>query len=131
MSDLLTLTEAATCAGVDASTLRHAIRDNRLAAIKRGRDWFVDRAEIERYMDERQPWHGIPPVPVYWIATYPYHWIVPDDDGALWLVPNIPGGWRGRSRYHPGMHQGLEPVNDATARLMARHIGRALSTDGP
>lgn len=53
--DRLSLADAATLAGVDASTLRHAIRDERLTAEKVGRDWLIDRSEIERYMRERKP----------------------------------------------------------------------------
>lgn len=58
MTATLTLTEAAQRAGVDPSALRHAIRLGTLTAIKRGRDWFVEPAEIERYIRERRTWRG-------------------------------------------------------------------------
>ena len=58
MAAALTLTEAAQRAGVDPSALRHAIRLGTLTATKRGRDWFVESAEIERYIRERKTWRG-------------------------------------------------------------------------
>lgn len=55
--ELLTLTEAAERAGVTPGALRLAIRDERLAAVKRGRDWFVTAAELDRYISQRRTWH--------------------------------------------------------------------------
>lgn len=52
----VTLAEAALIAGVDASALRHAIADERLAATRIGRDWRVARAELDRYIAERRTW---------------------------------------------------------------------------
>ena len=51
---ILTLKQAAERAGIDPSTLRHAIRDERLQAVKFGRDWAVTENEIIRYMVSRK-----------------------------------------------------------------------------
>lgn len=56
--DDLTLIEAARLAGVNPASLRHAIRDERLSAVKRGRDWFVASEEIARYIRERRTWQA-------------------------------------------------------------------------
>ncbi len=53
-SDLLTLPEAAKLAGLAAVTLRVQVHNGRLKAVKRGRDWWVTRRELERYMAEHQ-----------------------------------------------------------------------------
>ena len=53
---MLTLTEAAALAGTDPSALRHAIREGRLTATKRGASWLVGRDELERYLHERRTW---------------------------------------------------------------------------
>src|SRR5262245_21065267 len=45
----VSLADAATMLGLKPSTLRHQIKNGRLAARKVGRDWLVDRAEVERY----------------------------------------------------------------------------------
>lgn len=58
MPELLTLTQAAALAGVNPSSLRHAIRQQRLSAIKPGHDWLVEHAEIERYIRERRTWRS-------------------------------------------------------------------------
>lgn len=48
----MTLTEAAAALGVAASTLRNQIHQGALRATKRGRDWWVTKAEVERYRRE-------------------------------------------------------------------------------
>jgi hypothetical protein len=53
-ANLLTLAAAAKRIGVDASTLRWQIRHKRLAAVKFGRDWYVDPTEADRYRDENR-----------------------------------------------------------------------------
>ena len=45
----MTLPEAAAYLGVTAATLRQQIANRRLAATKRGRDWWVTDREVERY----------------------------------------------------------------------------------
>jgi excisionase family DNA binding protein len=45
----MTLREAAEILGLAPSTLRVQIRNGKLAAVKRGRDWDVAPAELERY----------------------------------------------------------------------------------
>jgi len=52
------LPEAARQLGVQPSTLRHQIRAGKLAATKRGRDWYVSADEIERYRIESQSRKG-------------------------------------------------------------------------
>lgn len=45
----MTLNDAAEQLGIDASTLRHQIRNGRLKATKMGPVWTVTSAEVERY----------------------------------------------------------------------------------
>ena len=45
----MTLIEAAAILGVTAATLRQQIANGKLRALKRGRDWWVTRREVERY----------------------------------------------------------------------------------
>lgn len=47
--ELLTLREAADLLAVRPDTLRAQIHRGRLTASKLGRDWVVDRGELERY----------------------------------------------------------------------------------
>lgn len=54
MGTLLALGAAAELAGILPDSLRQAINDGRLAGMKLGRDWFVDRSELERYIRERR-----------------------------------------------------------------------------
>lgn len=50
----MTLTEAAAALGVSPSTLRWQIRNGKLRAVKRGRDWWVTKQEVERYREEHK-----------------------------------------------------------------------------
>jgi excisionase family DNA binding protein len=43
------LPQAAALLGVTAATLRQQIANGKLRAVKRGRDWWVTRGEVERY----------------------------------------------------------------------------------
>lgn len=45
----MTTQEAATFLGLSAATLRQQIANGSLRATKRGRDWWLRRAELERY----------------------------------------------------------------------------------
>jgi excisionase family DNA binding protein len=45
----VTLTDAAALLGVTAATLRQQIANGSLRAVKRGRDWWVTKGEVERY----------------------------------------------------------------------------------
>ena len=45
----MTLKEAAAILGVTPDTLRQQIAAGRLKAVKRGRDWWVTKGEVERY----------------------------------------------------------------------------------
>ena len=49
-----TIPEAAKILGLAETTLRHQIKNGRLAARKVGRDWCVSPAEIERYRREHR-----------------------------------------------------------------------------
>lgn len=51
--ELLTLTEAARESGLSSNTLRTQIRNGRLAAVKRGRDWLVDVTALWNYLESR------------------------------------------------------------------------------
>jgi len=46
------LAEAAVLLDLTTSTLRHQIRNGRLKAQRRGRDWWVTPAEVARYKAE-------------------------------------------------------------------------------
>jgi excisionase family DNA binding protein len=48
----VTLTEAGRLLGVSPDTLRSQIRHGALRATKKGRDWHVTPAEVERYRVE-------------------------------------------------------------------------------
>jgi excisionase family DNA binding protein len=48
------LAEAASLLGVSHATLRAQVHRDRLKATKVGRDWLVDRREIDRYRREVQ-----------------------------------------------------------------------------
>jgi excisionase family DNA binding protein len=50
----MTLLEAAAVLGLSPSTLRHQIRNAKLTATKRGRDWWIESAEVERYAHENR-----------------------------------------------------------------------------
>lgn len=46
--------QAAAALDITAATVRQAIGDGRLRATKRGRDWWIDPAEVVRYGRERR-----------------------------------------------------------------------------
>ncbi len=48
--ELLTVTQAAGIAGVNSSTLRHAIKNGHLSASKVGSVWIVTRENLNRWM---------------------------------------------------------------------------------
>lgn len=120
-TDLLSLTEAAKVAGVNPASLRHAIRDGRLAATKAGAYWVVNQAEIDRYISERSPGYPRTGTTLYYLESLPNEWVV-EHGGEIWLVPNIPNGWNKRRPYR-GHRTGLEPVAEQTARLMMTTCG--------
>lgn len=51
---MLTLTEAATLLGLSPITLRIQVRNGKLKAVKRGRDWHVSQKEVDRYGRENR-----------------------------------------------------------------------------
>ena len=51
--ELMTLREAAERCGLSPTTLRVLIRNGRLNAVKRGRDWFTTVAYLEAYLASR------------------------------------------------------------------------------
>jgi excisionase family DNA binding protein len=50
----MTLVEAAALLGVTAATLRQQIANGKLRAVKRGRDWWVTRREVDRYQRDNR-----------------------------------------------------------------------------
>jgi excisionase family DNA binding protein len=50
----MTLPEAAQALGLAPSTLRHQIKNGKLAARKVSRDWYVTAEEVARYRAENQ-----------------------------------------------------------------------------
>jgi excisionase family DNA binding protein len=60
-AESFTLAEAARESGLSATTLRTVIRNNRLPANKRGRDWYVDATDLLNYLESRDN-RGRPPV---------------------------------------------------------------------
>ena len=50
----VTLSEAARDLGLAPNTLRHQIRNRKLAARKVGKDWYVTPEEVARYRRESQ-----------------------------------------------------------------------------
>lgn len=50
----MTLTEAAAIIGTTPDNLRGAIKRGSLKATKFGRDWLVERSEVERYARENR-----------------------------------------------------------------------------
>jgi excisionase family DNA binding protein len=50
----VSLADAAKDLGVAQSTLRHQIKNRKLAASKIGRGWFVQPHEVERYRSEHR-----------------------------------------------------------------------------
>jgi excisionase family DNA binding protein len=53
----MTTSEAADRLGIKARSVVWAIRAGHIKAEKRGRDWWIEDAEIERYRRERKPAH--------------------------------------------------------------------------
>ena len=52
-AELMTLREAGERCGLSPITLRVLIRNGRLNAIKRGRDWFITAADLDIYLASR------------------------------------------------------------------------------
>lgn len=50
----MTLNEAAAILGTSSAVLRQAIARGSLKASKHGRDWWVDRQEVDRYGRENR-----------------------------------------------------------------------------
>lgn len=54
MKDYLSTNQAATALGITPDAVRMAIRAGKLDATKRGRDWWITRAEVDRYARGRR-----------------------------------------------------------------------------
>jgi excisionase family DNA binding protein len=54
---MLTTKEVADRLGLAPRSVVQLIRRKLIAAEKRGRDWFINAAEVERYAKERKPAH--------------------------------------------------------------------------
>lgn len=61
MMSPMTITEAAEKLGLSHHTVRNQVRAGRLAAEKRGRDYWITPAAVERYRTERLGKAGRPP----------------------------------------------------------------------
>lgn len=53
----MTTTEAAAALDVTRAWLWQLIKRGVIAAEKRGRDWWIEQEEVERYRRERKPAH--------------------------------------------------------------------------
>lgn len=53
----MTTTEAAAALGLTRAWLWRLIKGGIVAAEKRGRDWWIETEEVERYKRERKPAH--------------------------------------------------------------------------
>lgn len=53
----MTTTEAAAALGLTRAWLWRLIKAGTIAAEKRGRDWWIEDSEVERYKRERRPPH--------------------------------------------------------------------------
>jgi excisionase family DNA binding protein len=51
---MLTLAEAADILNLSPTTLRVQVRNGKLRAVKRGRDWHVSQQEVDRYAAENK-----------------------------------------------------------------------------
>lgn len=51
---MMSLPEAAKALDLAPSTLRHQIKNGKLAATKVARDWFIKAEEVERYRREHR-----------------------------------------------------------------------------
>lgn len=52
---MVPLSEASRSVGLDPATLRQQIRNRRLRAIKRHREWWVKPSALKEYLDSRAP----------------------------------------------------------------------------
>jgi excisionase family DNA binding protein len=50
----MTVTEAAAALGLKPVTVRRHIARGLIVAVKAGRDWSIERREVERYKQERR-----------------------------------------------------------------------------
>ena len=53
----LTTAEAAQRLGIKPRSVSLLLRQGMLQGVKRGRDWFIEETEVERYKAERKPAH--------------------------------------------------------------------------
>ena len=66
--ELLTFPEAARIAGLGVGTLQTQRKRGKLAVVRRGRDWFITRGELHRYLigrDDRRGGTSAPLPPGY------------------------------------------------------------------
>jgi excisionase family DNA binding protein len=48
----ITTTEAAEISGYHVKYVRRLVKEGRISGVKRGRDWWIDKASVEAYVDE-------------------------------------------------------------------------------
>ena len=63
-NELLTFPEAARLAGLGVGTLQTQRKRGKLAVVRRGRDWFISRGELHRYLISRDDRRGGTPAPL-------------------------------------------------------------------
>src|SRR5260370_15318447 len=63
-NELLTFPEAAQIAGMGVGTLQTQRKRGKLAVVRRGRDWFITRGELHRYLMSRDDRRGGTPAPL-------------------------------------------------------------------
>jgi excisionase family DNA binding protein len=51
-TEWITTAEAAELTGYHVKYVRRLIREGKVSGAKRGRDWWVDKASVEEYIDE-------------------------------------------------------------------------------
>jgi excisionase family DNA binding protein len=52
ITEWITTAEAAELTGYHVKYVRRLIREGKVSGAKRGRDWWVDKASVEEYIDE-------------------------------------------------------------------------------
>jgi excisionase family DNA binding protein len=52
VTEWITTKEAAELTGYHVKYVRRLVKEGKIAGAKRGRDWWVDRASVEAYVDE-------------------------------------------------------------------------------
>ncbi|MHB8638070.1 MAG: DNA adenine methylase [Fimbriimonadaceae bacterium] len=110
--DLVTTLEASSSLGCTVQHLRLLIRKDKISAVKKGRDWFVDRCSLEAFqasryaqtrsqlltaVEQRTLFDDPRLAPVVNVATVPHRSPFRYPGGKTWLIP-IARDWFARVR---------------------------------